>query len=426
MAEVTADDIVYDLGCGDGRIVLAAARMGARRTIGIDLDSGAIAIARRGASLAGIPETVVTFIQDDLFSIDLSPATVICLYLGSIQIPRLLRKLLAELRPGTRIVSHSFDLGDWRPVRIDRISQRSIFLWKVPMSQGPLPTWTRPSNAPMDFSCEGLPEDGIVLNCIRAPDFTRALDTVVTHDTEWPCHSLAHTVKCGNQFAALLENNTHGSLCALSLEWSFRDAMSSRSSSICSMVTFGVGLLPFDLTKGNLINEPRPLIQPGHKYLIADESGVCASRIRDIVWRYGTIRINSALDTAGRFVGTDHIGTRMYLQQQLSLKQRLASLLGSTGASRSDASDDTVNACLSYLRRIVLNDHLQTPFRCQPRPTSAAMFRWWSASITAWLSRDSDLRHKAMTRARLLSWLQSPPFEVRFGILSRGSSNSSR
>ena len=131
MARVKKGDLVYDLGCGDGRIVIAAARDFGARGVGIDLDPKRIQEARENARKASV-EDRVTFIEQDLFDADVRKASVVTLYLFSGVNLRLRPKLLRELRPGTRVVSHSFDMGDWRPVRVENIDDHKIYYWVIP------------------------------------------------------------------------------------------------------------------------------------------------------------------------------------------------------------------------------------------------------------------------------------------------------
>ena len=131
MAKVGPKDIVYDLGSGDGRIVIAAARKHRARAVGIDIDPARIGESRENARKARV-EKRVEFRQGDLFTADIREATVVTIYL----LPRLnlkLRpKLLAELKPGTRIVSHGFDMGDWKPTATVAIGSSTVYLWVVP------------------------------------------------------------------------------------------------------------------------------------------------------------------------------------------------------------------------------------------------------------------------------------------------------
>lgn len=134
LAEVGASDYLIDLGCGDGRIAVAAARRGAR-ALGVDLDPLRIQEAAAAARIAGV-EARVRFRRQDLFRTPIFDASVVALYL----LPRInlaLRpRLLTELRPGARIVSHAFNMGDWRPEAEEVHDGRRIFLWIVPAVAG--------------------------------------------------------------------------------------------------------------------------------------------------------------------------------------------------------------------------------------------------------------------------------------------------
>jgi SAM-dependent methyltransferase len=129
MAGVTANDYVMDLGCGDGRIVIDAAKKFGARGIGIDLDEELLADANANAQAAGVTDRV-SFARQDLFKMDLSQATVITMYLLP-SVNRRLKPELLKLKPGTRIVSHDFDLEDWVPDRKATI-RKNVFLWIVP------------------------------------------------------------------------------------------------------------------------------------------------------------------------------------------------------------------------------------------------------------------------------------------------------
>jgi ribosomal protein L11 methylase PrmA len=132
-ARVGPGDVVYDLGCGEGEIVIAAALTGAR-AVGVDLDPVRIRNARDNAARAGVTDRV-TFVEQDLFKTDVSPATVVTLYLLPDLNEKLRPTLLRTLRPGTRIVSHDFGMGDWAPERTIEVPLTRIhrvFLWRVP------------------------------------------------------------------------------------------------------------------------------------------------------------------------------------------------------------------------------------------------------------------------------------------------------
>lgn len=131
LAQVNGDDIVYDLGCGDGRIVIAAAKNYGATGRGIDIDPERIREANENASDAGVTDKV-KFIQQDLFEADFSEASVVTLYLLSSVNLKLRPKLLEQLKPGTRIVSHAFDMDDWEPQQTVKVGGTTIYLWVVP------------------------------------------------------------------------------------------------------------------------------------------------------------------------------------------------------------------------------------------------------------------------------------------------------
>jgi ribosomal protein L11 methylase PrmA len=134
LAKVGPNDVVYDLGSGDGRIVILAAQRGAR-AVGVDLDPQRVREARANAQRANVGDRA-EFRQGNLFDVNLAPATVVTLYLLPGVNLKLKPKLLKELRPGTRIVSHSFDMGDWKPARSVEVDGRKVHLWIVPERGG--------------------------------------------------------------------------------------------------------------------------------------------------------------------------------------------------------------------------------------------------------------------------------------------------
>jgi protein-L-isoaspartate O-methyltransferase len=131
LAEVKSDDLVYDLGSGDGRIPISAARNHGARAVGIEIDPKLVERARKNAQAAGVTDRV-TFRNEDLFEADFSDATVVTLFLSPEVNLKLRPKLLAGLRPGTRIVSHWHDMGSWKPERRIRIDGIPIYLWRIP------------------------------------------------------------------------------------------------------------------------------------------------------------------------------------------------------------------------------------------------------------------------------------------------------
>jgi tRNA A58 N-methylase Trm61 len=131
MAKVGKGDVVFDLGSGDGRVVIAAVKeFGAARGVGVEIDPVHVQEARANARRAGVSDRV-EFRRQDLFEADLRDATVVTLYLGEYVNLRLRPKLLAELKAGTRVVSHAFDMGDWTADETRRVSGRDVFLWNL-------------------------------------------------------------------------------------------------------------------------------------------------------------------------------------------------------------------------------------------------------------------------------------------------------
>ena len=141
LGEVKQTDVVYDLGCGDGRIVIAAAKNLGARGVGIDINPVRIGEAKENARKAGV-EKLVRFEENDLFEADIHEATVVTLFLLPHINLKLRPKLLHDLKPGTRIVSNTFDMGDWKPEKefivpdteVDSYLSHKLFLWIVPAS----------------------------------------------------------------------------------------------------------------------------------------------------------------------------------------------------------------------------------------------------------------------------------------------------
>jgi len=134
LANVRKGDVLYDLGSGDGRIPVTAAKRFGVRAVGIDIDPQRIKEANENARKNGVAK-LVTFKQEDLFKTDFRDATVVTLYLLPDLNVKLRPRLLAELKPGTRIVSHQFDMGDWKPEKKVELNGRVVYLWTVPPRQ---------------------------------------------------------------------------------------------------------------------------------------------------------------------------------------------------------------------------------------------------------------------------------------------------
>ena len=143
LAGVKKSDVVYDLGCGDGRIVITAAKTYGAHAVGVDINPVRIGEARENARKAGV-ENLVRFEENDLFDADIHEATVVTLFLLPNVNLKLRPKLLADLKPGTRIVSNTFDMGDWKPEKEfivgdpneETYLSHRLYLWVVPARNG--------------------------------------------------------------------------------------------------------------------------------------------------------------------------------------------------------------------------------------------------------------------------------------------------
>jgi len=143
LADIKPSDVVYDLGCGDGRIVIAAAKKFGAHGVGVDIDPARIREANENAKKAGV-EKLVRFEEKDLFQADIHEANVVMLFLLNTVNLKLRPKLLRELKPGTRIVSNTFDMGDWKPDKETAVEgtddgtslSQYLYLWVVPEPTG--------------------------------------------------------------------------------------------------------------------------------------------------------------------------------------------------------------------------------------------------------------------------------------------------
>ena len=131
LADLHPGDVVYDLGCGDGRIVIAAVRRRGVRGVCVELDPARLKWARQVAEEAGVAG-LIRFVEGDLFEVPIQDATVVTLYLMRPANIRLKPRLLRELRPGTRVVSYRFDMGNWVAERTEKVGDREIYRWTIP------------------------------------------------------------------------------------------------------------------------------------------------------------------------------------------------------------------------------------------------------------------------------------------------------
>ncbi len=151
MADVTSKDVVYDLGCGDGRIVIMAAKERGARGVGVDLDPERIRESKRNARAAGVTDRVTFFVKN-LFDTDISDATVMMLYLWPEVNLKVRPKLLKELRPGTRVVSHSHTMGDWEADAVQTVEGHKIHFFVIPANVSGTWRWVDPEGRPVTLT----------------------------------------------------------------------------------------------------------------------------------------------------------------------------------------------------------------------------------------------------------------------------------
>lgn len=143
LADVKASDVVYDLGCGDGRLVIAAVKKTGCRGVGIDIDPERIKESRANARAAGV-ENRVRFAEQNFFASDIREATVMLIYLFPDVNIRLRGKFLSEMKPGSRLVSHAFDMGDWKPDNSASIGAQRVYYWVIPANATGRWKWNPP------------------------------------------------------------------------------------------------------------------------------------------------------------------------------------------------------------------------------------------------------------------------------------------
>ncbi len=183
LAGVKDGDVLYDLGCGDGRIVIAAAKKFGVKAIGIDIDPLRIDESKENAAQAGLTGKV-RFIQQDLFEAEFKDATVITMYLLTSVNLRLRPKLLADLRPGTRLVSHSFEMGEWRPDKTSVVAstfgdERDVHFWVVPANVTGRWEWDVPGGAGQKhYTFEAGQEFQVVTATVKEGDWPVSIGDV--------------------------------------------------------------------------------------------------------------------------------------------------------------------------------------------------------------------------------------------------------
>ena len=208
LADVKASDVVYDLGCGDGRLVIAAVKKAGCRGVGVDIDAELIAASESNAKAAGV-EDRVRFVRQDFFESDIREATVMLIYLFTHVNIRLRPKFLGEMKPGARLVSHAFDLGDWKPDLSTRVGSRSVYYWVIPANVSGTWKWTVPGNRPSACTLEMKQRYQQVRGTLtRGSETTALADAKLTGDRiTFRVEQDANGVKTTREFAGTIEGN---------------------------------------------------------------------------------------------------------------------------------------------------------------------------------------------------------------------------
>ena len=165
LADLKSGDVLYDLGSGDGRIVIAAAQRYGIQGVGVDIDPVRIKEAEENARKAGVTN-LVTFRESDLFQEDISKATVVTLYLLPELNLKLLPKLLKELKPGSRLISHNYGMGRWAPEKDVRVGTSRVFLWVIPADASAIKP--KPEPAPPGSSALAPPASALPVSPVSA------------------------------------------------------------------------------------------------------------------------------------------------------------------------------------------------------------------------------------------------------------------
>jgi SAM-dependent methyltransferase len=153
LADVKSDDVVYDLGCGDGRLVIAAVKKAGCRGVGIDIDPARIKESRQNAIIADVQDRV-RFVEQNFFDSDVREATVMLIYLFPDVNIKLRGKFLKEMKPGSRLVSHAFDMGDWKPDKAASIRTQRVYYWVIPANATGTWKWNAPGGRQALYALE--------------------------------------------------------------------------------------------------------------------------------------------------------------------------------------------------------------------------------------------------------------------------------
>jgi SAM-dependent methyltransferase len=209
LADVKASDVVYDLGCGDGRMVIAAVKKTGCRGVGIDIDPERIKESRANARASGV-EDRVRFVEQNFFASDIRDATVMLIYLFPDVNIRLRGKFLSEMKPGSRLVSHAFDMGDWKPDNSASIGAQRVYFWVIPANATGRWKWNSPGGRQAAFVLEMEQRYQQIRGTLTQGDHPMTLtDAKLTGDRiTFRIEQDVSGRKTARQFAGMISGNT--------------------------------------------------------------------------------------------------------------------------------------------------------------------------------------------------------------------------
>jgi SAM-dependent methyltransferase len=214
LADVKASDVAYDLGCGDGRLVIAAVKKTGCRGVGIDIDPERIKESRANARAAGVQDRV-RFVEQNFFASDIREATVMLIYLFPDVNIRLRAKFLSEMKPGSRLVSHAFDMGDWKPDNSASIGAQRVYYWVIPANATGTWTWRSQDGRRTVFMLKMEQRYQVIRGTLTQGDHPLTLtDAKLTGDRiSFRIEQDVNGVKTTREFSGAVEGNAiHGTI----------------------------------------------------------------------------------------------------------------------------------------------------------------------------------------------------------------------
>lgn len=289
LARPSGKDVLYDLGCGDGRIVIAAIRAGAGRAVGIDNDSQWIEIAQRNAQIAGVAGRAV-FLTQNIFDSDISQASIVTLYTDAWTTLKLKSKLLTELAPGCRVISHSYGMCEWVPDHRVVVNGRALFLWVIPEQKALGTSYVLSDQRKRVLHVDTTPKRGISIRLEWNGSCQHSSST---------CQTVAHSGELpGTPSLPLLRitNQDRYRLAAVLIRCRFEALEGRRTSTGRFSYLFGSSILA---SEARFPNTPQtihlPCILSDTVFLLRHDklAAFCMTRLSDDLWQTGLASLES-------------------------------------------------------------------------------------------------------------------------------------